>query len=369
MVDALRDPGPGDRRRELEALLLLDALPGVGPAAVRALSSMAGSAARALSSPRLLEERAGADAARAARDPALLERVRTSLATAEALGMETVLVHEPGYPHRLLHLADPPPVLFLRGRRELLDTPGVAVVGARRATERARRAARRLSAAVAGAGTPVVSGLALGVDGAAHDGALEAGGPTVAVMGRGADRAYPASHGRLFRRIVESGLVVSEFPPGTPPLPHHFPRRNRILAALTHTVVVVEAGARSGALITVEHALDLGVEVWAMPGPFGEAWCAGSNGLLADGARALVSIRGFLRDALGVDGEERAREPVARDGDAGRVLGFLAEGGHTVDEIARATGLTSARALTLLAGLELDGWVERGPGMRFRRAG
>jgi DNA processing protein len=311
----------------------------------------------------------GRAAARAVRDPEIADRVRGALDTAHHMGMETMLLHEPGYPPRLLHLADPPPVLFLRGRRELLATPGIAVVGARRSTERARRAAHRLSAAVAAAGAPVVSGLALGVDGAAHEGALDARGPTVAVLGRGADRAYPRSHAPLFRRILSQGLVVSEFLPGTPPLPHHFPRRNRILAALSRAVVVVEAGARSGALITVEHGLDLGLDVWAMPGPFGESWCAGSNALLADGARALVSIRGFLRDALGVDDVEDA--PVGgeiRDGEAGRILGALTDGGHTVDEIARATGLTSARTLTLLSGLELDGWVERTPGMRFRRA-
>jgi DNA processing protein len=281
--------------------------------------------------------------------------------------MEAIVRGHEGYPegfHRLIH---PPGVLFLRGHGEILKRPGVAIVGSRKATTRAREAARRLGAAVARAGTPVVSGLAFGVDAAAHRGALEAPGPTVAVMGRGADRSYPRAHAALFERIVDEGLVVSEFPPGTPPAPHHFPRRNRIIAALSSCVVVVEAGPKSGALHTVEHALDLGLDVWAVPGPFEEAFCAGSNRLLSEGARALISIEDFLAEVTGIRSESARTVPP--EPEKAMVLGFLEDGPRSVDDLARAADVDVQRMLAVLAELELHGWVERSPGMRFRQAG
>ena len=366
-MDPLNATRAGARWREVEALLLLDALPGVGPRAVQDLVRTAGSAAAALADLSLLEARAGQAAAEAARSGVLVAGVRSALERAERLGMRTLLHSDRAYPAGLLHLADPPPVLFLRGDAGLAAVPGIAVVGARRATPRARRVASSLGAAVARRGVPVVSGLALGVDGAAHEGALEAGGPTTAVLGCGADRAYPPVHTALFRRILKAGLVVSEFPPGTPALPHHFPRRNRILAALARALVVVEAGERSGALITVDHALDLGVEVWAVPGPIEDEACTGSNALLADGARPLVSVRGFVDAVLGPAGQEPAT-PAAGGPDAG-VWAALAEGDRSADELARATGLPARRVLARLAAMELDGRVRRLPGLRFRRAG
>jgi DNA processing protein len=352
----------------VEALLLLDGLPRVGPAAVRMLVELAGSALRALALPELIEGVAGAAAAAAVREPGRRDRVRRALDLAERLGIEARVFGGAGYPERLLHLADPPPVLFLRGRAELVDVAGVGVVGARRATERARRAARRIAASVARVDVPVVSGMALGVDAAAHEGALDAGGPTVAVLGSGPDVPYPRRHARLFRRILADGLIVSEFLPGTPALPHHFPRRNRVLAALCHTLVVAEARARSGALITVEHALDLGLDVWAVPGPFGEDFCEGSNALLADGARPLVTVNGFVRMALGVE-PGAPRVPTTMAPREIRLLEMLAAGARTADEVARGLGLSAGATLALLADMELRGTVSREPGMRFRRAG
>jgi DNA processing protein len=183
----------------------------------------------------------------------------------------------------------------------------------------------------------------------------------VAVLGRGPDEAYPPSHRRLFREILERGLVVSEFPPGTPPLPHHFPRRNRILAALSRAVVVVEAGARSGALITVDHALDLGIEVWSVPGPIDLAECEGSNRLLADGARPLLSIASFVSE---VGGDARSR-PALPEGRAGDVLSALAEEPLDVDQLSARLGLGAPQVLAALTELELLGLTRRLPGMRF----
>jgi DNA processing protein len=350
-----------ERRDEIEAVLALDALPGVGTRTLRELVERFGSARAALASGVLGRAAAATD---------LCLEAGRAVARAEALGMHVLLYSDPEYPPGLRHLADPPPLLFLRGDRTLLRTPGVAVVGSRKATARGRTVARRLGAAVAGAGVPVVSGLALGVDGEAHRGALDVAGPTVAVLGRGADAAYPMSHRRLFQEILRSGLVVSEFTPGTPALPHHFPRRNRILAALCRAVVVVEAGPKSGALITVEHALDLGLEVFAVPGPIDLPACLGSNGLLADGARPLVSVAAFVRDQLGLADAEPAASPGPRpEGEAGRLLSCLEGGVATADELARKLGLDAGRTLALLSRLEIAGSVERVPGMRYRRAG
>lgn len=363
-------PGTGERRRrEMEALLVLDSLPGIGPRAVRDMVAAAGSAQAALASPQLIRARAGEAAAAAAGSGDTRDVVLRALERADRLGMSTVLFTDPGFPRPLLQLPDPPPVLFLRGRTELLGLSGVAVVGSRRATARARSVAHALGAAVAARGTPVVSGLALGVDGAAHEGALAAAGPTVAVLGCGADRAYPATHAGLFRRIVAEGLVVSEFLPGTRALPYHFPRRNRILAALSRALVVVEAGERSGALISVDHALDLGVEVWSVPGPMGEPACLGSNDLLADGARALVSVPRFVEAVLGpAEGTAQDASPTLAGPD-GEVFAALGSGSLSADELVRATGLGSGRVLASLSTLELSGRVRRLPGMRFRRAG
>lgn len=397
-------------RSEVRALLILDQLPGVGPRRIRALVDAFGSSERALAQPgRLFGGIAGPGAARARSAPEHAHRVDMGLAEVARLGMETLSWSDDAYPKALLRLADPPPVLFLRGRTELLARSGVAVVGARRCTARGKDLARKLGRALARAGVDVVSGMALGVDAAAHYGALDGEGGTVAVVGRGADAPYPPSHAGLFRRLLERGLVVSEFLPGTPPLAHHFPRRNRIMAALARTVVVVEAGARSGALITVEHALDLGRDVWAVPGPIDTPTCAGSNQLLAEGALPLVSLDRFVLDvtrpedesvsqAGGAVAEESAEAASARraagetpageaahrdDGppdslgrsearpladEERRILRSLDQGPLHVDQLAARAGLDVPMALALLVQLELDGAVEQMPGFLFRAA-
>ncbi len=369
MVDALSPGGDPGRARELEARLILEALPGVGPVTQRRLLEQFGSATAVLRRGQgVLRGTVGPQAVSGARDPELRHRVRKALSEAARMEMVTLIPGDPGYPARLGRLVHPPGVLFLRGRVELLERPGVAIVGARRATARARHVAGRLAAAVARTGCPVVSGLALGVDGAAHRGALEAGGPTVAVMGRGADRAYPRSHSGLFRTLLTQGLVVSEFAPGTGPLPHHFPRRNRIIAALCSTVVVVEAGPKSGASITVEHALDLGLDVWAVPGPIEETPCMGSNRLLGEGARALVSIEAFLQETLDGRPASTGGPPSPSDPREAHVISLLTGGPRSADDLARVSGIEVQHMLAMLSEMELRGWVERAAGMRFRRA-
>lgn len=358
---------PGDREAELRALLVLDQIPGVGLKTLAALVARFGSGRASMAaSMQAFSEIAGKAAAFARGDDEIRERVRVGLNDLERLNAPALTWSDPEYPGMLHNLADPPPVLFLRGRAELLSSPCITIVGARKATARARDFARRLASALARSGYTVVSGMALGIDACAHEGALEAGGGTIAVLGRGPDRAYPASHGRLFRDILEAGLLVSEFLPGTPAQPYHFPRRNRVLAALGEAVVVVEAARRSGSLITVEHALDLGIDVYAVPGPVEQPACEGSNALLADGARPLVSVERFLEE-LGVEPGVTIERP--RPGGAeGLLLVGLDRGPAHVEELAARVGLGVSEALAVLAELEVDGWVEQRPGLRFEHA-
>ena len=380
MVDALKPPARASSG-EARALLLLDQLPGVGPRTIRGLVEAFGSAEGALAARRsMFAQVAGRQAAQARGSTEHARRVDDGLSLGERLGMRVTTWSDPGYPRDLLRLADPPPVLFLRGRGALVPGRGVAVVGSRRCTARGKDLSRRIGQALSMDGNQVVSGMALGVDAAAHEGALEGEGSTVAVVGRGADAPYPPSHRRLFGEILERGVVVSEFLPGTPPMPHHFPRRNRIMAALARCVVVVEAGRRSGALITVEHALDLGRDVWAVPGPIDTRACDGSNRLLSEGALPLVSIRRFVGELGGEAGgkTESHPQPAASGGEtpsgAGlaeperRLLRSLEGGPLHVDQLAARAGVEVPTAMALLVRLELRGVVEQMPGLRFRAA-
>jgi DNA processing protein len=283
-------------------------------------------------------------------------------------GTTCTTVSEPGYPAALRELPDPPLAVFLRGA---LATPppvgraAVAIVGARRPTDPGLRLARRLGSFAAGAGLAVVSGMALGIDGAAHAGALDAGGVTIAVLGCGTDIAYPRSHRGLYARILEHGLVVSEYPPGTAPAPWRFPARNRLIAALAGTLVVVEARARSGALITTDHALDLGRDVVAVPGAAGSSATAGTNGLIKAGA-GLVEDEADLAVWLGVDppaGPEPPADPAAR-----AILERLSGRPAYADDIASAANIGPGSAAALLSRLEIDGWLARDASGRYTLA-
>ena len=240
----------------------------------------------------------------------------------------------PGYPGRLLELHDPPAELHLCGEHlELLawERPVVAIVGSRRAGDAGLGMARELARGAAAAGALVVSGLALGVDAAAHEGALAAGAPTLAVLGCGPDVAYPRTNRGLYARILAAGLIVSEYPPGTEPAPWRFPARNRLIAALADAVVVVEAKVRSGALITADHALDLGRDVLAVPGWPAFSGAGGTNALLKAGAGLIESVEdlngwlGLETPASGVGGRRSGAGRAARPaGLSGRAVGSAA---------------------------------------------
>jgi DNA processing protein len=266
------------------------------------------------------------------------------------------------FPPRLKAIFDPPPVLHLRGSAEpeLLARRSVAVVGARSCSPYGAQVARMLGRELAAAGLVVVSGLARGVDGEAHRGALAGGGPTVGVLGCGIDRDYPAVNASLSRRMEDGGLVVSEYEAGVEPAPWRFPARNRIIAGLCEAVVVVEARERSGALITADFALDEGREVFAVPGEITSSFSAGSNSLLKLGATPLTCT-GDVLDALGIE-RAAATDPQVSEA-AQRVLAAVRDAPSAPDELVARASLDAGALGVALTELELAGLVAAADGV------
>ncbi len=277
---------------------------------------------------------------------------------------------EAEYPEALRALTDPPPVLYVRGDPSLLQGcphHAAALVGTRRPTVVGREAARRIAAGVGRAGGLIVSGMALGVDAAAHDGALGVQAPTIAVLGSGADYPAPATNARLYERILDRGAVVSELPPGTAPRRWTFPARNRIIAALSAVTVVVEAPERSGALITVEHATELGREIGAVPGSLAADTTGGSNRLLAEGAAAILD-GASLAAMLGLHGHGApAGEP---ESPARRIRALLEARTMSSEQLeqALAPALSGGELEIALLDLELAGWIMRAADGRYTAA-
>jgi DNA processing protein len=272
----------------------------------------------------------------------------------ERAGIRWLGRSDPDFPPLLEAIHDPPPGLFVRGAAgaEALLRPTVAVVGARACSPYGVQVARLLGRELAAAGLVVVSGLARGVDGEAHRGALEAGGTTVAVLGCGIDRDYPAAHAELGARIRASGLAVSEYAPRVEPAPWRFPARNRIIAGLSAVTIVVEARERSGALITADLALEEGREVFAVPGEITSALSSGTNDLLRLGAAPLLSAADVL-EVFGITARER--EPVDLTPAADVVLARLRDGPTSADALVRSTGLDAGALASALTELELAG--------------
>lgn len=271
-----------------------------------------------------------------------------------AAGYRFVARSSPEFPALLRSIHDPPPGLFLRGdgEPELLSRPAVAVVGARACSGYGAAVARDIGRELAAADLVVVSGLARGIDAEAHRGALEANGATVAVLGCGIDRDYPAAHAELARRVAASGLVVAEYAPGVEPAPWRFPARNRVVAGLCAATVVVEARERSGALITADFALEEGREVFAVPGEITSTLSVGTNALLKLGASPLTSPSDVLT-CFGLEAVPQEREPV--EGDAAVLLELLRGGAATADELAVRASLDAGDTARALVELELAG--------------
>jgi DNA processing protein len=279
------------------------------------------------------------------------------IARAAACGARLLLSGDPEYPPALADLNDPPPYLFALGTLDALAEPAVAIVGTRRATRYGERVARELAGALARAGVAVVSGLARGIDAVAHTAALDAGGRTVAVLGTGVDVPYPAAHRALHARVAACGLILAEEHPGDRASAASFPRRNRIIAAITQATIVIEAPAKSGALITATHALELGRTVAAVPGPIDSAASTGSNELLRDGAIVIASVA----DALALFGKSipSPLAPPELDDPAQRaVWTALADGPADIDLLCARTALPARDCLAAVTALELRGAIE-----------
>jgi DNA processing protein len=344
-----------------ELWIALRDVPGLRPVAARTLVDRFGSPSGVFRATRreLSDSCHPALVEALARGPAL-GLAREELGRAARLGIRALGQDAPEFPPRLLQIPDPPLVLYAVGGA--FSEPSIAMVGSRRPSRRGRETARGLAAAAARAGVSVVSGLAYGLDAAAHEGALAASGATYAVLASGLDRPSPVGNRQLARRIVDGGGGwISEHPPGTPALAHHFPVRNRLISGLVHLVVVVEARERSGSLWTARHAADQGRDVAAVPGPVDTDLCRGSNRLLKEGAIPILDAEDLLDELL--PGRARAPSAAAVDAPASRrgrrVVEMLREGPAEVDGIARRLGLSAPALAGTLLELELAGHVTR----------
>lgn len=291
--------------------------------------------------------------------------VERDLAWLAAPGRHLLTLASMTYPAPLRHIPDPPPALFVEGDAQALGLAQLAMVGSRRASPWGVETARAFSAALAARGLIITSGLALGVDAAGHRGAMAAGGRTLAVAANGLDIVYPRRHRRLAAEVAASGALISEFPPGTPPLAWHFPRRNRLISGLSLGVVVVEAARRSGSLITARLAGEQGREVFAVPGPIQSPLARGCHQLIRDGAKLVEEVADILEELPAGPWSEAPATPPAPDdpvpegldGASRRVLEGLGHRPATVDDLVERSGLTADTLSSILLALELRGLV------------
>ena len=365
-----------------DALIELLSVRGMGPRRLDCLLSHFPSAREALDAPRAEWLRAGLPEAvtRARPDPERITAIRGWLDADAAHHL--IARGDPDFPPALDDLPDAPAVLFARGRRSALRDPQVAMVGSRTPTTGGRQNARAFARHLAGQGLTITSGLALGIDGEAHQGALDAGGTTIAVLGSGIDRLYPPEHAELAERIVTGGgLILSEWLPGTEPRRGHFPRRNRLISGLASGVLVVEASIQSGSLITARLAGEQGRDVFAIPGSIHNPLARGCHRLIREGAKLVETGQDLLeelapalrRQLAAIDApaatDDEAPGPAAtpRDPDQQRVLDLLGHDPQPADTLIEAGGLTAGEVSSILLMLELAGDVSTLPGGLYVR--
>jgi len=366
--------------------LALKSIPGVGPVLFQRLLARFGQPAAVFQARR--EELLGvkgvnADLARDLLSFRAWDRVEAELAQMAAAGVEVLLQNDPGFPARLQQIPYPPPLLFIKGNLLPQDELALAVVGTRAASYYGLKTCRRLAGALAVRGLTVVSGLARGIDTAAHQGSMENGGRTLAVLGCGLDVVYPPENQKLYEQIPKQGALISEFPLGTPPEAKNFPIRNRIISGLALGVVVVEAGLRSGTSITVRYALDQGREVFAVPGPIDSPTSLGPHRLIQDGAKLvqdpedifseLPALAKGQRPLFAAPAEVRettetaAAPPVLPPASSPEdpLLALLGSDPLALDELVRVTRLSASEVLSRLTILELEGLIRELPGKRY----
>jgi len=344
--------------------------PGLGRETARRLLAACGSPAAVLATPAdTLRELAGPAVAQALQQvppefSARLDAARSWLAGGP--GRHWLTLADADYPPLLLQSADPPLLLYVQGDLAALGLRSVAVVGSRRPSAQGLDNARHFAQALGEQGLAIVSGLAQGIDAAAHEGALAAGVATVAVMGTGPDRVYPARHRALAHRIADQGALVTEYAPGVPPLPEHFPQRNRIIAGLSLGTLVVEAALRSGSLITARLASEAGREVFAVPGSIHAPQAQGCHALIQQGAKLVTTPEDVL-DELRHEGPRQAALPLPEEAAPEPLLDALGHDPVTLDALLARTGWPVPALTARLLELELEGRVTRLPGGLFQR--
>lgn len=357
---------------DLDAWLRLLRTPGVGRETARRLLLACGTPqAVFLSSPRTWRELVSPAVATALASPP--DRHEQQLAaTHEWLAAgplrHVLVLGDAAYPAPLLESPDPPLLLYAQGRLDLLSAPSIAVVGSRNPTAQGLDNARAFATHLSQSGLTIVSGLALGIDGAAHEGGLAGAGRTIAVMGTGADRIYPARHRALAHRIASEGLLLSEFEIGTPPLAENFPMRNRLIAGLARGTLVVEAALPSGSLTTARAAVEAGREVFAIPGSIHSPQSRGCHALIKQGAKLVESADDILGE-LDWKAQPRIVATASTEADDDPLLDALGHDPATLDALAARTGLGPAELNARLLELELEGRVARLPGGLFQRRG
>jgi DNA processing protein len=351
---------------DLAAWLRLTLVPGLGGQGIRRLLSEFGLPTRVLAAPRsALARTVGESVAAHLLSDESTAGVDAALDWAVQPGHAIVTLADKAYPPTLLEIPDPPVLLYVRGRTELLAANGIAIVGSRNATAQGLSNAATLAHALSAAGVTIVSGLALGIDAAAHRGALEGKGSTVAVLGTGIDVTYPARNGELFTALASGGAIVSEFPLGTPPVAANFPRRNRIISGLARGVLVVEAALDSGSLITARLAGEQGRDVFAVPGSIHSPLSKGCHALIKQGAKLVESAQDVLGEITGA--AHPATPSRAAPEESHALLRHLGYDPCNVDTLCGRSGLTAEVVSAILLQLELEGKVASLPGGRFQR--
>ncbi|MCM8612156.1 DNA-processing protein DprA [Accumulibacter sp.] len=366
----------GTRAAELLPWLRLTLTPGIGGETQRKLLRAFGPPEAIFSAERpALAAVAGERAASLLLDQYDAERLESALAWSTQPAQHLVSLADPEYPQSLLQTPDPPTLLYVLGRLELLNSPALAIVGSRNPTPQGLGNAERFAAALADAGLTIASGLALGIDAGAHRGALARSGNTVAFIGTGIDRVYPARNRELAREIGRRGTIISELALGTPPVAANFPRRNRLIAGFSRGTLVIEATVDSGSLITARIAAEQGREVFAIPGSIHSPQSRGCHRLIKQGAKLVETVTDVLdelrwnvsRESSTTTAETVADAPADTATDAARLLQSFGFDPFSLDELVTRAGLTAECAAVLLLELELQGQIGSMPGGRYQR--
>ncbi len=376
--------------------LRLTLIPGIGGQTQRRLLAAFGLPAAIFDAGRTAVERVvGPKPARLLFDTDCAAAVAVAQGWAQQQNQHILTLADEAYPQALLQLPDPPSLIYVRGRLELLNRPALAIVGSRNASPQGAANAEAFAAALAREGFAIVSGLALGIDAAAHRGALHAGADTIAIIGTGADRIYPARNRELALEIAKKGVIVSEFPLGTPAVAANFPRRNRIISGLAQGALVIEAAIESGSLITARLAAEQGKEVFAIPGSIHSPLARGCHHLIRQGAKLVETAQDILEElrgpdysrsekggipplfssstsrtatnSLNISSREEQEKGETAEGEAGQLLSHVGHDPCTLDELVIRSGFPADRLAALLLQLELNGHVASLPGGRYQR--